>query len=679
MVPLNRRKFLTSAAVAAAAAGLTRVAAPHNRQAELGVGNTALAATQSELAQIKHVVILMQENRGFNHYFGKLKGVRGFADRSAMLLDGGHSVFRQPNGSGRQYPWSLREGVEGDTNLVPHCAATGLGHSWWTQHAAWNSALMDNWVAGTGSVYTMGYLDRTDIPFHYALADAYTVCDAYHCSALTGTGPNRAFLWSGKIDSSHYFGGELEGCTWETYAENLQDAGVSWKVYHKQGHNFGDNALEYFTQFMDAEPGSPLYDRGRASVPGSGPTHQAIIDAIRTDVVNGTLPQVSWVVTNQEFSEHPSGSTPADGHHFTNMLIQALNADEDVFDSAVLFITYDENDGFFDHVPPPVPPGGTSGELIIEDEPVGLGFRVPMLVVSPWTRGGWVNSQVFDHTSVIQFMEKWTAAIGNPATCPNISAWRRKVCGDLTGVFNFASPVYGLPSLPATAGINSCDSVPNPEPATNVLPAQEPGTRPARALPYQSNGYLDRLEFGAGGKILTWFRMENVGTTANKAAHFSIHPNAHRSRSPWQYTVDAGGTEEDYFNVGAGYGDGRYDISMYGPNRFMRRFTGDATKAGKDAAVSSRFAVQSGTGKLAIWFRMKNTSATSVTFTIKSNAYRSGTWTYTVAAGGSTEDYFNNVAYAGGWYDFTITVSSDVGWSQRFLGHIETGAASISG
>ncbi|MFI1399970.1 phosphocholine-specific phospholipase C [Streptomyces sp. NPDC020681] len=668
---MERRKFLGVAAGAAAGA----VAGP---AIGLGAASEAAAATGT-IADVKHVVVLMQENRSFDHYFGKLKGVRGFADRSAMLLNGGHSVFNQPNGSARQYPYSLREGVGGDTKLVPHCAP-GLGHDWTTQHDAWNTGLLDNWVDGANGLHTMGYLDRTDIPFYYALADAYTICDSYFCSSLTGTGPNRAFLWSGKIDASHNNGGDLHGCTWQTYAENLQDAGVTWRVYNRKDDNFGDNALEYFTQFTNAGPGNPLYDRGIADVPGSKPTQDAIIDAIRADVVNGTLPQVSWVVTNQAFSEHPSGSTPGDGHHFINQLIKALSASSAVFDSTVLFVNYDENDGFFDHVPPPVPPSGTADELVIGGKPVGLGFRVPMLVVSPWTRGGWVNSEVFDHTSVIRFMEKWSAAIGRPATSPNISAWRRKVCGDLTSVFNFGSPVFGLPALPGTAVIGTaCNGVPDPKPTTNALPAQESGTKPARALPYQTNAWLDRLEFGASGKILTWFTMDNVGTTARQSAHFSIHPNAHRSRTPWQYTVDPGKTQEDFFNVGTGNGDGKYDFSVYGPNRFLRRFIGNATTAGKDAAVSSRFAVEQGSGKQAIWFRMKNSAAGSATFTIKSNNYRSGSWTYPVPAGGSAEDFFNNVAICNGWYDFTITVNTDAGWSQRFIGHIETGAASISG
>ncbi|WP_432989472.1 phosphocholine-specific phospholipase C [Dactylosporangium sp. CA-233914] len=672
---LSRRSFVTLSASAAAGA----VIAPG---IETGTPAKAAAATTGTITDVQHVVILMQENRSFDHYFGTLKGVRGFGDRSAITTSTGSSIFRQPNGTGWQYPWKMSSTLPAggaDPDDIAQCNGQ-LAHSWSSQHAAWNTGKLDNWISGVGNVRTMGYLDRSDIPFHFALADNYTICDAYFCSALSATGPNRTFLWSGKIDANSKDGGDESGLTWQTYAEALQNAGVTWKVYQRSSDNFGDNGLAYFQRFTSASPGNPLYDRGMASVPGTKPTHEAIADAIRADVLNGTLPQVSWVVANEAFSEHPS-APPGDGAHFVNLVIQALNADASVFNSTVLFLNYDENDGCFDHVPPPVPPGGTTDEFL-SGVPIGLGFRVPMLVISPWTRGGWVSSEVFDHTSVIRFLERWTAALGKSATCPNISAWRRKVVGDLTGVFDFASPVYGLPQLPGTSVITHayCKTLPNPTPSNNALPAQEPGTRPARALPYQPNGYLDRLEFGASGKILAWFQMVNQGAEATRTVHFSIHPNAYRNRDPWQYTVNAGGTATDYFNIGAGYGSGQYDLSMVGPNRFLRRFIGNATTAGKDAFVSSYYAVASNTGKQAIWFRMKNTSASAMTFTITSNQYRTdGPWTYRVGAGQTVDDWFNAVAYNNGWYDFTITVDVDRAWSQRFTGHIETGTPSVSG
>ncbi|WP_042382696.1 phosphocholine-specific phospholipase C [Streptacidiphilus melanogenes] len=686
MAPVTRRTFLGSAAALGAALGL---------EAMPGSTPRAAAATTGTITDVKHVVVLMQENRSFDHYFGTLKGVRGFGDRATVQLSGGYSVFDQPNGSGRQYPWqmSTTAPAAGKTaEQIAQCDGS-LDHSWSTQHSAWNGGKMDSWVSAKGTVRTMGYLNRSDVPFHYALADAYTICDAYHCSILSATGPNRTYLWSGWIDPAGtaggpaYDGGDESGLKWQTYAEALQNAGVSWKVYQNAADNYGDNALAYFNQFSGASTSSPLYQKGMASVPAkTGSTPDDIAAAIAADAAAGTLPQVSWVVANQAFSEHPD-CPPNDGAHFLNLVIQALAATPDVFNSTVLFINYDENDGFFDHVPPPAAPSGTASEFYSGTN-IGLGFRVPMIIVSPWSRGGWVDSQVYDHTSVIRFLETWTAALGTPANCGNISAWRRQVCGDLTGAFDFANPVYGAPTLPSTSAVfgqANCDPLPNPSPTTNALPAQEAGTRPARALPYQPNAWVDHLEFDSGGKTLVWIRMANQGAQATSYAHYSIYANAYRSGGPWQYTVapysnGTDGTTMDYFNVGTSYGNGKYDLTCVGPNRFLRRFTGNTTAAGKTCEATTSYAAAPDTGKEALWVHMTNTGTSTVTFTITSTNYRTdGPWTYQVAAGQTVSDYFNAVAYQNGWYDFTVTVSSDSSWSRRVTGHIETGAASVSG
>jgi phospholipase C len=394
-------------------------------------------------------------------------------------------------------------------------------------------------------------------------------------------------------------------------------------------------------------------------------------------------------VANQQCSEHPD-APPEDGAQFVHEVIQALAADAGVLDSTVLFVNYDENDGFFDHVPPPVAPAGTADEFIQNGTPIGLGYRVPMIVVSPWTRGGWVDSQTYDHTSVIRFLETWTAVLGTPASCPNISAWRRRICGDLTGAFDFANPVYGLPStLPATTATISqalCNIELNPSADTNALPSQESGTRPARALPYQPDGYVSSIEYDANGKILLWLKMANEGAIATGAATFAVYANEYRSGGPWQYTVPAyssssgDGVVTDFFNIGSGYGNGAYDLTMTGPNRFLRRFQGNATTSGRYAEVTSRYAPSPNLGKQSIWLTMTNSGTAALTFTVTSNHYRTdGPWTYTVAAGSSVSDYWNQVAYCDGWYDFTITVSGDSSWSRRFTGHIESGTASVTG
>jgi phospholipase C len=688
MSPISRRTLIGGAAAVGSGAALGVLPLRATR---------AQAAATGGITDVKHVVILMQENRSFDHYFGTLQGVRGFGDRATVLLPGGYGVFNQPNGSGRQYPWNLSNGSGNSAagaETLAQCDGS-LDHGWSTQHEAWDGGKMDAWISAKGSDRTMGYLTRSDIPFHYALADAYTVCDAYHCSILSATGPNRTYLWSGMIDPNGtaggpaYDGGSESGLGWQTYAEALQNAGVSWKVYQVSSDNYGDNALAYFKQFSSAATSSPLYVNGMSSVPtDSGSTPADIVAALKGDVLDGTLPQVSWVVANQQASEHPD-APPEDGAQFVNQVLQALAANDDVFDSTVLLLDYDENDGFFDHVPPPIPPSGTVNEFIQSGTPIGLGYRVPMIIASPWTRGGWVDSQTYDHTSVIRFLETWTAALGTPAVCPNISAWRREICGDLTGAFDFANPVYGLPgTLPATTSTISqslCDTELNPSADTNALPAQESGTRFARSLPYQPDGYVSSLQTGSNGQILLWLKMANEGAQATSAATFAVYANAYRGGGPWQYTVPArssagDGVVTDFFNIGSGYGSGAYDLTMTGPNRFLRRFRGNATTAGQHAEVTSHYAVSPNLDEQSLWLTMTNTGSASVTFAVTSNHYRGdGPWTYTVAAGGSVSDYFNQVAYYNGWYDFTVTVSSDTAWSRRFTGHIETGAVSVTG
>lgn len=698
MVEMNRRKFLTLS-IKATALGITG----YTVGGMLKPAQAATITATGTLADIKHVVILMQENRSFDHYFGMLQGVRGFADKAGITLSGGYSVFNQPNGGARQYPWAFNttSPASGQTSEVLTQCDGNLDHSWLTQHGAWNGGKMDSWVLAKANVRTLGYLTRQDIPFHYALADAYTICDHYFCSILSSTGPNRTYLWGGMIDPAGqnggpaYDGGSESGLTWETYAEELQAAGVSWKLYQNASDNFGDNGLAYFSQFANAPSSSPLYQQGMASVPNlSNSTPNDIAAAIQSDVVNGTLPQVSWVVASQDYSEHPD-APPDNGAYFINLVLQALAANPETLNSTVLILNYDENDGFFDHVPPPSPPSGTAGEFITVagvSQPIGMGFRVPMIICSPWTRGGHVDSQVYDHTSVIQFLETWTSALGKPAVCSSISAWRRQVSGDLTGAFDFANPVYGLPtSLPAASTTISrtgtCDPLPNPTDsnASNSLPAQEAGTRPARALPYQPDANISSIQYGANGQILIWIEMLNVGAIATKAVAMAIYANAHRSGGPWQYTISpysngSNGSVSDFFNVGSGFGSGSYDLTVIGPNRFLRRFAGNLNNAGKACSVTSSYINDPVSGQLAIYFALVNGSSESVTFTITANNYTTqGPWTYPVAAGATVNTYFSAVATTQGWYDFTITVSGDTSWVRRYTGHLEDGSASVTG
>jgi phospholipase C len=469
---ISRREFLgTSAAIAGAAA--------FGKLPSMLRSARAVAPAGSSIFSIKHVVILMQENRSFDHYFGSLSGVRGFDDPDALRMRNGDSVFDQPDPSGSPVaPFHLN--AVADAPCV-----TDLDHSWDGTHAAWNGGEYDGWIAAKGQA-TMGYLHRADIPFHYALADGFTICDNYFCSVMGPTKPNRLYLWSGMIDPQGVAGGPAidnsrTGFGWTTYPERLQAAGVSWKVYQNAHDNFDDNALAWFSQYQDAQPGTPLYERAMASVATiTGTTGSDIVAAIERDALTGALPLVSWIVAPEECSEHP-GSTPARGAEFIAGVLGALTADPDVWASTVLLVNYDENDGFFDHVPPPVPAPGTPDEFI-DGVPIGLGPRVPMLVISPWSRGGYVCSETFDHTSVIRFLEVVTGVVE-----PNISQWRRQLCGDLTSAFDFSTATSGLPPLPATGtrARQSADGCVETRVSVLTMKSetsrQEPGNRPARA------------------------------------------------------------------------------------------------------------------------------------------------------------------------------------------------------
>jgi phospholipase C len=737
MSDLSRRGFL-GAAAAVTGAAVVGAALPAT-EAQASPGKPGKPRRHGDIRDIKHVVILMQENRSFDHYFGSLRGVRGFGDRATITLPGGLPVFQQPTTvpgapvTTTHFPWHLSDAPAstypaGHQPASSEVGAQGYGgttHSWDDQHGAWFGGLMNGWVFSKGGLTTLGYLNRSDIPFHYALADAYTIGDAYHCSVLSATGPNRTYLWSGTIDAQQKFssfvafnGGDELGrnLLWESYAETLQKAGVSWRVY-QGADDFGDTGTEYFKTFAQLDPaqggtpapGNVFYDNGVANVPEplTGLTANAdnLANAVRADVVAGTLPQVSWVVTNQAFSEHPDGA-PNDGAYYVNGILEALNADPDVFNSTLVIIDYDENDGQFDHVPPPVPAAGTKDEFFLEPSgalrnagetqpmPVGLGFRVPLILISPWTRGGWVTSEVSDHTSVIQFVEKWTEAIGTPATCPNISAWRRSVCGDLTDAFDFTSPVFGLPKLPATTVIGDpAGGSFNPPVTTNAMPKQEPGAKRARPLPYQPNANLDGFAFGSNGAVEAKLSLSNNGPQVGKASHFAVYNNAAPDQSladypakfPGQYTVDPSRTVWNKtfpasVEIGAGSGDGKYDLTVVGPNRFLRLFTGDVNAAGMTAQVEAAY-FQGGFGsrpKLAL--ELSNGGSRTVTFTVVSNNYsKDRPKTYRVSPGDRATHQVDPLRANDGWYDLSVTISGDSSWGRRYTGHLEDGNNSITG
>ena len=430
MRDMNRRRFLQ---VAGGAIGSTMLSDSIARALAI----PAHRASRT-LEDVEHIVVLMQENRSFDHYFGVMRGVRGFGDPHPVTLPSGKPVWYQADGTTVVLPF--RPDVGGDLALT---FIEDLDHSWDKTHEMLNAGNWDKWIP-TKTTTTMAHMERADLPFHYALADAFTVCDGYHCSMLGPTDPNRYYMFSGwEGNDGRGYGPVIAndelGYAWGTYPERLQAAGVTWKVYQDIGDgldqagywgwtsdpyigNYGDNSLLYFLNYQNAAPGSPLYVGARTGTDVK--TSGGFFDILAADVLSGQLPSVSWIVAPEAYTEHPAW--PAGyGAWYTAGVLNALTSDPDVWSKTALLITFDENDGFFDHVVAPYPNvGGLAGQSTVplDNElfegkagrpngtngvagPFGLGVRVPMLVVSPWSTGGWVCSETFDHTSLIRFIE----------------------------------------------------------------------------------------------------------------------------------------------------------------------------------------------------------------------------------------------------------------------------------
>ena len=464
MTDLIRRRLLQGSA---AGAGL----------AALGLPGAALAqlSPAAKLTDIDHVIVLMKENRSFDHYFGTLAGVRGFGDRNVPRLASGTPVFHQPDSlhaDGYVLPFRL------DTKRTSAQCMKALSHDWNVLHSSWNRGGMDNWIAARrapnkGSApLTMGYLTREDLPFYYALADAFTICDGYHASAMGPTHPNRYFLMTGTIDAVGKHGGPAtnnkgKSYSWETYPERLERAGITWRIYC-EGSSGSLNMSRNFTQYQGVPEKSALFEHGVRERP---------LEQLLSDLRTGNIPQVTWILPPGYANEHPD-NMPAAGERYTHRILEALWANPKLWAKTALILNYDENDGLFDHVPPPTPEPGTPGEFV-HGAPIGLGFRVPCLVVSPFSRGGYVCSDTFDHTSVLRLIE---ARFGVEA--PHISRWRRQVSGDLTRAFGFGEPArFDVPPLPETkraleVAAHNAVSLPAPQaPVAQSMPRQEPGTR----------------------------------------------------------------------------------------------------------------------------------------------------------------------------------------------------------
>lgn len=593
----------------------------------------------ADLSCIKHVVVLTLENRSFDSLYGCFPGVRGFNDENALVMRSGLSSLYQPVNGGYILPIHSTNQCLTDAD---HTRATGL--------MVWDGGWWDGWVTNKG-LASMVYRDRQQLPFYYALAEAYTICDAFHCSMFAPTIPNRIYQVSGMIDPHGTGRGPAlqnqppsGGYTWTTYPERLEQAGITWRVYQQATNYIPMNPLICFSQFVNAPAASPLYSRGVQLVTD-------LVTAFESDVTNGTLPQISWIIPPWTYSEHPPFSA-ASGQWLTKQLLDVLFSNPQVYNSTVFFVTYDEEGGFFDHVPPPVPPPGTLDEFV-DGQPIGLGVRVPMIIVSPWTRGGFVCSQLFDHTSILQFLENWTGVRE-----PNISAWRRQACGDMMAAFDFEHPDTTCPSLPSVDPIICTNGYVPAVPFPQIPPIQERGMLAPRLLPYQLNA-IASLDCVSNQLCVT---MTNGGSAS---AHFSIYANDNRSDGPWQYDVSRGNSVAAYFsttNV-----SGLYDLTCYGPNGFNRRFRGNTMASCAALEVAALLDVDAG----AISLVLQNNSSSSVDLAI-TNVHESSLTTLTVPTN-TTLLHYIGTTNSGGAYDLMATTTADADFLRRIAGRLELG------
>lgn len=687
MASRSRRNFLRTATASVGATAASMMFPDLIRKAMAIPANNK---TRS-IMDVEHVVIFTQENRSFDHYLGMLNGVRGLSDPRAVRLPNGKPVYYQATGS--EHPDGYVLPFHGDSTVTKAYTVGGSDMSHQSDLTLVHRGKHDQWGTTGELKKRMAYYTASDLPFYYALANAFTVCDHYHCSTLTQTNPNRLHLWTGcngggKVggDPDMNNSGAAVRYPWKTYPERLQDKNkdFNWKVY-QEADNFDDNMLELFKNFQGLTASDPLAVKGLTRLSTGASTGDYIVAAFRKDLEQKTLPAVSWIVTAADLSEHPNAE-PAKGENVCAKLIAALVDNPDMFAKTVFIVNYDENGGFFDHMPPPLPPlNATDGYSSVPvdgefkdygssganpgKQPVGLGIRVPVIVVSPWSRGGWVCSEIFDHTSTLRFLETRFGIAEE-----NISDWRRTVCGDMTSAFDFETPNLGLDSLslPSTADYldrvnRSAQGVSLTIPAKQSAPSQSALQRRARGLPYEfhANGRVD----AASGKFIV-----DIANTGAAGTSFYVYDNTD-AQGPWRYALGSGKS-----HAAAQWHAGttplsRYDLTLQGPNGFYRQFKGSlGTPAAAPIEVTACYEVSQGD----VTLKFRNSGSAACTVTVRqADAYalapgQQRTHTSVVQPGETVSDEWL-LSASDHWYDLSITVDVDASFLRRYAGCVETG------
>jgi phospholipase C len=827
----NRREFLKQAGIFSGGMALWG-GIPQSIQKAMAIS----PEKGSTFYDAEHVVFLMQENRSFDHALGSLQGVRGFNDPRAIKLANGLPVWLQKDKSGNTHkPFHL------DIKNTKATWMKDIPHSWENQVDARNEGLYDGWIEakrpGTKEFshvpLTMGYYSRQDIPFYYALADAFTVCDQHFCSALTGTTTNRMFFWTGKSrkndgfsvvrNSEATYSKEVD---WKTFPERLEEKGISWKVYQNEislssgltGEdesllaNFTDNNLEWFKQYhvrfakshypylkkLEKELETEISDLELAisSNPVEGQEQELselrlalkdtreklitfhpdnfsklsekernlhlkafsindedpdfhstewlnyekdaeefntkipkgdILHQFRKDVKNGELPTVSWLVAPQKFSDHPSA--PWYGAWYVSEVMNILTENPEIWKKTIFILNYDENDGYFDHIPPFVAPnptdiktGKVSKGIDAKDEfvsleeelskpgmkaenarnsPIGLGYRVPLIIASPWTRGGWVNSEVCDLTSSIMFLEKFLEhKTGKSIIEENISSWRRTICGDLTSVFRpykgeeieFPKPVQQKEFMQMIHQASFKDLPNNFTPLkeqeiqdikmkgikSRILPKQEPGIRNSSPLSYEIyvDGNLNlsqqmfRLNFHNKKET---FGEKTMGVPIQVYAPSKyLEDGKWLPMKVWSFALESG-SDLDFIWPVQNFENGLYHLDAYGPNGFFRSYKGQANEPLVELFIT--YNIQDKNNPQLV-IEIKNMDNTQVLdFELLDQAY--GKEKYYLQVDPLQKSSLSlETGKNFGWYDYALIMADHPNFERRFAGRIETGLPS---
>lgn len=833
----NRREFLRKIIMLSGATGMVNVV-PSSIQKAMAID----PAPGSTYLDAEHIVILMQENRSFDHAFGSLSGVRGFNDPRAVLLPNKNPVWFQTDLAGKTFaPFRLnmKESNSTWTGDLPHSRAS--------QVDAYNLGKYDNWLPSKRSNHkkyaemplTLGHYTREDLSFNYALADAFTICDQNFCSAMTSTTPNRSFFWTGKIMSQEdgltkanirnedYSYGKQK---WKTFPEVLEENGISWGFYQNelssgggfQGEerswlsNFGCNLLEFFqaynvkfkdryienlqsrvdklpaeiNQLQEESPSSEdrakkvqasirdkqnalnqaqeelklwnkdnfnklsssqknLFNRAfitnekdpdyrsldqlsytdnqtkrELAVPKGNLFHQ-----FQEDVNSGKLPTVSWLAGPQNFSDHPSA--PWYGAWYVSEILDILTKNPEVWKKTIFIVTYDENDGYYDHIPPFSIPdknkpetGKVSNGIETEDEfvrlsnelkqgipekqargaAVGLGFRVPMIIASPWSRGGKVCSQVFDHTSTLQFLEHFVnKKFKKNINFENIGTWRRTICGNLTSAFTafdskdknlnfidrnpFLETIYNAKFKESPGNFKEISKQEIQEAYktkdyASLMSQQEVGKRPSTALPYQisahgevvNNNFIIRMN--AEDKL---FGNQSAGSpfTVYAPNNFKDEKSSAEACRNWFFAVKPADEIQYEWPIN-GFENGKYNLHLHGPNGFFREFAGSVNDPKVSILMLSELKRLTKAPTESMILNLKNNGNSPIQIVVKDMSYNSGTFYENSIAANSEIKIKLNLEKSFGWYDFMVSSPSNQDFYQRFAGRMETGRESFT-